>query len=450
MNNHSVRKILPKRLFDVIDSNPELKKILANMNWLFVDKAVQMLVAFFAGVWVIRYLGPEKYGILSYAAAFVALFGFIAKLGLDEIAVREFVRRPEKNGEILGTTMLLRLIAGIVAFGCSLLTIALVKSGDVLVYWIVGIIALGYIFQISDVIDCWFQSRVKSKYIVYIRSAVSILSGGSKIALILLHAPLIAFAWVILAESVLILSGFVFVFIRNKGKHFTLNFDYSLGKELLSDSWPLILSSVAISVYMKIDQVMIGTMLGSRDLGIYSAAVSLSEIWYYFPLIVTASVFPSILYAKNMSRDLYLSRLQMLYDAMVWISIMIALLVSFFSKNITDLLFGKEYIQSSGVLSVYVWAGIFVFTGVVSSKYWVAENLTGISLYVTCFGAILNIILNYLFIPYFGIIGSATATIISYFFTGIVFVAMFRKARVVFLMQLKTLNIFRILDYFKE
>lgn len=444
-----IKIFVPKFLWEKIEKNPELKKILANINWLFLDKTVQMAVAFFVGVWVIRYLGPEKYGILSYAVAFVALFGFIAKLGMDGIAVREFVKNPEKKEEIFGTLFFLRLIAGILACICSIVAIFFVRSGDALIFWLTFIIALGFIFQVSDVFDFWFQSQVASKYTVYIRSAVSLASGLTKITLILMNAPIIAFAGVILLESALTLLGFVLIFLKKKEKISLSKIDFSIGKQILSDSWPLILASVAVSIYMKIDQVMIGDMLGNEPLGIYSAAVSLSEIWYFFPLIVTTSVFPAIIYAKKINQELYMSRIQMLYDSMVWVSIIIALVVTFFSKGIINLLFGKEYIQSASVLSIYVWAGVSVFLGVASGNFLLAENLTKISLVRTIGGGVVNVLLNLYWIPKYGIIGAAWATVISYSISTMLIVFS-KEARINIILFFRTLNLIRICKSIKK
>ena len=438
-----IKRIVPRFIFDAVNNNPELKKIITNMNWLFFDKVIQMAVSFFVGVWVIRYLGPEKYGTLSYAVAFVGLFGFIAKLGMDGIVVREFIDKPNKKSEILGTSFFLRLIAGISAFIFSLVAIFFVRQGDVLIFWLVFIIALGFVFQISDVVDFWFQSQVKSKHTVYVRSFVSMTLGLIKILLILSKAPLIAFAWVILFDSVMTLAGFIIVFLKNNNEIFLPKIEFSIGKNILTDSWPLILASVAVSVYMKIDQVMIGNMLGAKSLGIYSAAVSLSEVWYFFPIILTASVFPAILYTKKVNKKLYMERLQMLYDVMVWVSIAIALLVTFFSKDIINLLFGREYAQSASVLAIYVWAGIAVFLGVASEKFLIAENLTMVSFMRTALGGALNVLLNLYLIPRYGILGSAWATLISYFLsTFSIFFS--RKASDNFFMFFGTLNLFRI------
>lgn len=403
-----------------------------------------MAVAFFVGVWVIRYLGPEKYGILSYAVAFVALFGFIAKLGMDGVAVREFVKNPEKKEEIFGTLFFLKLVAGFLAFVSALIVIFFIKQNDSVVLGLAVIIALGFIFQVSDIFDFWFQSRVSSKYVVYVRSLASILSGLVKVVLVLMRASIFAFAWVMLFEAVLTLTGFIIVFLKKKEKISISKIDFSIGKKILSDSWPLILSGVAVTIYMKIDQIMIGNMLNNESLGNYSAAVSLSEMWYFFPVVIASSVFPAVLYTRKYDKILYKKRLQDLYDFMMWSSIAFAIPVSLFSKNIINLLFGQQYAQAAPVLSVYVWAGIAVSLGVASSNYLIAENLTKISFYRTFFGAVLNVFLNLILIPKYGIIGSAIATLVSY--TVATFsVIFFAKSRETFIMLFKTLNLFRII-----
>jgi len=450
MEKNFFKIITPVFLLNIFKNNPEFRKITANINWLFLDRFVQMGVAFFVGIWVVRYLGPEKYGMLSYAVAFVALFGFIAKLGMDEIIVREFVKNPEKKGDIFGTSVFLRLIAGFLAVAFSLVAVFFVKQGDFLVFGLTLIIALGFIFQVSDVIDFWFQSQVKSRYVVYVKNFVNIAFGLIKISLILLKAPLIFFALVILFESIIILIGFIFIFLKNKKDTFNIKINLSLGKQILSDSWPLILAGAAVSIYMKIDQVMIGSMLDNKSLGIYSAAVSLCEMWYFFPVIVTASVFPAIIYSKKISRELFINRMQMLYDFLTWVAIAIAVVATLFSKHIVGLLFGEAYIQSASVLAIYIWAGIFVSMGVASGKYWVVENLTKISLFVTFFGALINVLLNLWFIPIFGIIGASVATLVSYFISGMIFITLFKQARIVFKMQISALNIFRFFGYIRK
>jgi len=330
-----MKKCIPK-LRDTIKNNSDFRKVIANANWLFFEKSIQLAVAFFVGVWVIRYLGPERYGMLSYAVALTALFGVVAKLGMDGVAVREFVNLPQKKEQLFGTLYSLKLIAGSLAFLCSIILIFSIKGGNDLVFWLVVIISLGLIFQVSDVFDFWFQSQIKSKYSVCVRIVAGLVSASIKICLIVVKASLVAFAWAIVIEAAATFVGFSFIFFKNKERLPLPRVHIALAKKILADSWPLALAGLGVFVYMRIDQLMIGVMLGDVQLGVYSAAVSLSEIWYAVPMVISSSVFPMIVNLRKNNFNLYLERLQIFYDIMLWIAIAIAIPVTFFSKDICD------------------------------------------------------------------------------------------------------------------
>jgi O-antigen/teichoic acid export membrane protein len=160
---------------------------------------------------------------------------------------------------------------------------------------------------------------------------------------------------------------------------------------------------------------MIKNMLGDREAGLYSAAVKLVEVWYFIPMIITQSVFPAIVNAKQVSEELYYKRLQKLYALMVWIGILIALPITFLSNWIIKFLYGQAYLASAKVLVISIWSGVFVFLGVAFSSYLVSENWNNKSFYRTLLGGILNIVLNYIAIPKYGITGAAISTLLSQF-----------------------------------
>jgi O-antigen/teichoic acid export membrane protein len=198
-------------------------------------------------------------------------------------------------------------------------------------------------------------------------------------------------------------------------------FKLSVARQLLKDSWPLIFSSLVVMVYMRIDQIMIKEMLGDYEVGIYSAAVRLSEAFYFIPMIMTASLFPAILNAKNQSDELYKIRLQRMYTFMVWLAIVIALPMTFLSDWLILSLFGQAYQEAGHVIVVHVWSSVFVFLGVAFSRYLVVENLTKIIFQRTLFGAVVNILLNVLLIPKYGVLGAALATLLSQFSANYVY-----------------------------
>lgn len=246
--------------------------------------------------------------------------------------------------------------------------------------------------------------------------------------LILYEAPLIAFAWTVLFDSVVLALGFVYFFFKVNNKYTNtpitisnLKFKKSTAISLLRDSWPLILSSIITMLYMRIDQIMIKEMLDSESVGYYAAAVRLSETWYFVPTILAASLFPAILSAKKNNHIEYINRLQKFYSLMIAISLPISILLAFCSEFIVILLFGDAFKESVDIFRVHIFASVFVFLFVASGRWILTENYTMLSFYRNSIAAILNIILNYIFIPKYGAIGAAYGTIIAFAMAGYFF-----------------------------
>jgi len=432
-------KFLPLFLRNRIEQRQDLQKMLGNTSWLFADKILRMGVGLLVGVWVARYLGPEKFGVMSYAGAFVTLFTVFAGLGLDGIVVRELVRNPADSEEILGTAFLLKLLSGVLTCFVAGSAIVLVRSDEVLTQLIVWVLAVGMVFQSFDVIDYYFQSKVTSKYSVWAKNAAFLLMALVRVSLVLAKAPLIAFALAALGEIIFGAIGLVIVY-KAKGKAL---FDWKprLAKcrSLLKYSWPLILSGLSIVVYMKIDQVMLGNMVGNKSVGIYSAAIRISEIWYFIPTSICSSVFPSIIEAKNIGEGLYYRRLQRLFNIMTGLSLCLAIPMSFLSTFIVTTLFGKGFAAAGSVLAIHIWTAVFVFLGVAQGAWDLTENLTKLSLLRTSSGAVINILLNLILIPRYSVLGAAMATVISQAFSSVILNSVFPSTRPIFFCQIRSI-----------
>jgi len=393
--------------------SPGLNKVISNVGWLSAEKFLNMLLTFFVGVYVVRYLGAENFGKLSYSMSFVGLFTAIAQLGLTDIVVRNILQDKKFTKEILGTSLVLKLSSALLT--SVLIGFAIWKfNDDMQIRWMSLIIALSLVFEAFDVIYFWFQSKVMSRPIAIIRSIQLLLSSMVKLLFITQKLPLMAFAWLILANSLFRAVGMIIAYVKQKQSIFHWQVGFSRARSLLKDSWPLILSGVMITIYMKIDQVMLGNMSDIREVGNYAAAAKVSSIWYFLPTAICSSVFPAIIRAKERSKQEYYSRLQQLYDLVAWISIAIAIPMTFFSGYLMTTLLGEEYVTAGTILALHIWAAPFVFLGVARGKWLVAENLTRFSLAATSLGAITNVLLNLFLIPSSGGSGAALATIISY------------------------------------
>ena len=407
-------EILPPFIRQKLEGRPYLQNVVSNTGWLFTEKMVRMGVGLFVGIWVARYLGPSQFGLFSFATAFVALFSAFFSMGLDDIVVRDIVRDHSVKDETLGSAFILRLSGGIAAFLVVAGAIVLLRPNDGLIQGLVMITAAGMAFQAFDVIDFWFQSRIQSKYSVYAKLSSHLLIAVVKISLILAGAQLVAFAWAGFAEIAVGSLGLIVVY-RMTGYRLT---DWKINvarmKTLLKDCWPLILSGIAGTIYLRIDQVMIGELAGIEEVGIYSAAVRLAEAWYFVPTIIYFSVLPSIVEAKSVNEDLFYTRLQKFYNMMALLGYLVALPVTFFSGWIVKLLFGVAYYNAGPMLAVLIWAGIFVNLGVARSSFLISMNLTKFHFFTLLFGALVNIGLNYFLIPIYGGMGAVIASCISY------------------------------------
>jgi len=432
-----------KDKFNKLQLSVGLKKYFVNTGWLFFERIIGMAVTFFVGVYVVRYLGPVNFGLLSYAGSFVGLFMALSTLGLDGIVVRELVKDEKRRDELLGTTFVLKVIGSVLVIG--MLTIAIrFTDNDNFTNLLIFIIAIGTIFQSFNVINFYFQAKVLSKYTVYAQIFTTILCAIIKLLLIYFNMGLIYFAIVTLLQSIILASGLIVMYTKQKSSLFNWSVKFGFAKNLLKDSWPLMLSGIAISIYMKIDQVMIKNMLDTKAVGNYAVAVRLSEIWYFIPMAITSSVFPAIINAKKISEKLYYERLQKLYNLMTWLAIGIALPITFLANDIIRLLFGSQYQSAASVLKIYVWVGLSVFLGVASGKYLIVENYTKIYFLKNFIGAILNIGLNIILIPIYGINGAAIATMFSYFISTfcIIFIPKTNKQAI---LMIKSINIFKII-----
>lgn len=438
-------RLIPAFIYRRIEHRPNLLKIVNNIGWLFFDKILRMGVGLLVGVWVARYLGPEQFGLFSFASAFVGMFGAVAGLGLQSIVVRDIVRDPTCKDETLGTAAMLQLLGGSLAYVCVLGSIFWLRPEDTLAKLLVAILGSIMLFRFSDVALYWFESQVLSKYIVWVQNGCFLIFAVIKVGLILSHAPLLAFAWATAAEA-LIVAVLIFFMLSLRGTQLhQLRFSLLRAKTLLTDSWPLLLSGMAIMVYMKIDQIMLGQMLGDDAVGIYSVAVRISEVWYFIPMMIVASVFPAILEAKKRDEAQYLQRLQRLYDLMVWLSVAIALPMTFGSTPIVVALFGSAYAESGPILAIHIWASVFVSLGVASSQWFVAENKLILSFWRTFSGLIVNVFLNYFLIPEFGVVGAAVATVIANLVAAYLFDCINVETRKMFLVKSKSFNVFRFL-----
>jgi polysaccharide transporter, PST family len=409
-------KVLPSSFISKVRQRSNLFKIATNTGWLVVDKLISIVAGLLVGAWVARYLGPAQYGMLNYASAFVALFTPLVGLGLKDIVIREIVRDPaEKNG-IMGTAFTLQFLAGFGALGLSVGIAYLSHPDDALTRLLIAILSGRLIFLAgSNTLNYWFQSQIQSKFSVWARNLTLVVIALVRVGLVLSQAPLVAFAWVMLASNALVVLGMIIWYKTSQGQITAWRASFLQAKQLLKDSWPLIISGVAVTIYMKVDQIMLGNMATEGELGVYSAAVRLSELWYFIPTAIASSFFPTIIRSReHRSEQVHRERMQLFFDLMAGAAYVIVIPTALLAPLVVTTLFGADYAEAGLILRVHIWAFLFVSLGTARSRWLMAENMTRFSMTATILGAIVNIGLNFWLIPRYAGLGAAWATLISY------------------------------------
>jgi O-antigen/teichoic acid export membrane protein len=389
------------------------RKYFENAFWLIFEKSFSLLVGMMVGIYVARYLQPEAFGLLNYGIGFVSIFSAFATLGMDQILVRELAKGRSGKNDLLGTGFILKLSGSLLLMVVMLIILLLLDHGP-FTNMLIMIIAAAEIFRGFEVINYFFQSKVQSKYVVQVQLFINLMISISKIGLVFLHAPLIWFAIIIVIGSILNAAGFIFAYQAKEDTPWNWRFRKPLALELLKESWPLAFYGLALHTQARIDQVMLGNMMNNYEVGQYSVALKVIEIFGFVPMILMSTFTPAVTKGKATSESLYQSRLVNLYRLMFLTFLLMAVPIYLLGEDIITLLYGIEYQAAGYLLSLFALRLFFANMGVGKSVFIVNESLFKYSLLTVILGALTNIILNYFLIPLHGAPGAIAGSMISF------------------------------------
>ena len=392
--------------------------ILKNVGWVVSDRVMRMAVGVVITSLVARYLGPERLGILGYAIAWVSLFSALTGLGLDNLVVRDLVRSPDVRGEIIGTALVLRIGAGLVAALLAPLAALLVASRRDAMLLVVFLSPTAILASV-ETFALWFQSQLRMRQVVLGRLAGFVPGALIRIALVALNASLPWFALANTIETAIAAGMLGATFVWGGRIRQSLRYRACRARKLLFEAWPLFLSSLTVMVYLRIDQVLVPLLGGEYQAGIYGAAVRISELWYVVPTSIVAAAYPAVIAVEARGTAEFLAALHKLFRALTALAYLVGLVLTLGGPWIIRLLFGMKFTAAAPVLAIHVWSGVFVALGTARSLWDTSQGATKLAFYSTAEGAIVNIILNLLLVPSYGAVGSALATLVAYAHAGI-------------------------------
>lgn len=420
------RSLAKVKRYWISNNHSRVKRMVINAGWMIFDNILNISVSLCIGIWMARYLGPNEYGQLNYASAYIALATVFVGFGMKDIVIREIVFEPAIAGEIIGTAGVLQLVFGLIAYLSVIGMVSLLQPNDTLT--LITIVILGTLLLVkwSDCVVYWFESQIDLKPVVLTQKIVLVFFAFIKALMLYMGASYIEFVCVLAIEGLTVAIGLATIFRQRCRETLSLKVNLYRAFHLLKKSWPLALAGVSIIVNTRIDQLLIGSFLGTKEVGIYSVAIKMCELWYIVPTIVLTSTYPYLLRNSAEGDNQTSEAWTILYSFMLWISLMAGIAIAFLSEPIIICLFGEEFAPSAEPLKILVWCSLSVTLGTVWSKWIVSENMGKIILYAQLNAAIMNAIMNYVLLPEYGINGSASATLISFSLSALISFFMYK------------------------
>lgn len=402
-------------------------RVVKNAGWLIFGKLANMVLAFVVGIFAARYLGPNRYGLINYAAAYASFFASLCTLGINSVIVKNFADHPEQEGETIGTTLLLRAASSFLSALAIIGIVSVVDKGEGLTVAVTALYSISLVFQVFDTLNYWFQARLQSKYASIAVLAAYVAVSVYKIILLMLGKSVLWFAVAASLDHIVLAVFLLAAYFRNGGARFSCSL--SKARELLASSGSFILAGLMISIYASTDRLMLKQMLGAEAVGHYSLAVTISGSWAFVLAAMIDSLYPEIVRCYREDRLLYQRKNRQLYALVLYTALAVSVCICLAARPFILLIYGEAYLPAVQPLRIVTWYTAFSYLGVARNAWIVCENQQRYLKYLYVGAAACNVALNLLLIPIWGASGAAAASLITQVATTTLLPALFRPLR---------------------
>ena len=403
------------------------KKISINASWIMIGRAVQLLLTFVCTMFVSRYLGPTDYGKMTYVYSYIQLFLPLCTLGMNDIIVKELIENRKQNDEILGTTIGLRLMSSLICMVLSVLLVMTANRNDE-VYRIIAILqSFTLLFQSFDTIAYFYQSRLLSRTVGIVYVLAYGTSSAFRMIGILLHRTISWFAFATSFDFLMIAILFVLIYLRS-GNRF--RFSIRTAKRLLSKSVYYIFAGLLIVIYGKVTEILfLGKMVSDTDVGYYAAATTLCNAWPFILTAIIDTMAPVIIETHQKDHAQFEKKMKQLYAIIFYVSVIAAIGIDLLARPAIGIAYGSRYLPAVLPMRIYAWSTAFSYIGVARAVWMQCENKINLEVIISLFGAITNILLNYILIRLYGTVGAAIAAVLTQVLTNFIFLFVMKDTR---------------------
>ncbi len=413
-------------------------KVVKNASWLIGIQLVKSLLAMVISMLTARFLGPSGFGLINYAASIVSFVAPIMYLGLTGVLVQELVTHPEREGEILGTSIFLTLFSSLFCIGGVAAFVSIANFGERDTFLVCLLYSTLLIFQSLEIMIYWFQAKLLSKYSSMVALFAYLIVSGYKIFLLATGKSVYWFAVSNALDYMVIAICLFFVYRRMGGAR--LRFSTETAKKLLKKSRYYIIPDMMVAIFAQTDRIMLKLMIDDAATGYYSAAVTCAGMTAFVFSAVIDSFRPMIFDDKKNNEEQYEKDVCRLYSVIIYLSLLQSVFITAFAGLIIRILYGVDYAPSVSALRLIVWYTTFSYVGAVRNIWILAEGKQKYLWVINLAGAAANVVLNYFLIPVMGIMGAALASLITQIFTNVIVGFILKPIRYNNRLMIKALN----------
>lgn len=390
-----------------------MKSFRYDISWVLVGNVLRSFLGFFVSILVARILTKADYGAIDYVASWVNFFNAFAILGINDVINKFLNKDDEKSNEYLCSALLLRLISSIIFSVVFIVLIWVMDKDNPNIMLISIVYALYFVSEIGQIFLYWFRAKRESKMVTIYRLISFGVSSVVRIIAVIWLKDIYVYTFGIVLEMLLFSILLFYRYYKEYSFRFVVSKQYI--KDILKLSYPFIVAAVLANLYIQTDKIMIKNMIGVSEVASYSIALTMTGITSVFASAVIEGFRAEIMNSYREDKKIYRRRLRQIYCILFYICVGYGLIITLFSRQIILLLYGEKYLSSATTLSIMVWYTTFTYFGTANQIYFVAEGKEKWVQITALVGTVMNIIMDYLLIPTYGINGAAFATLITQF-----------------------------------
>lgn len=393
-------------------------KVFQNAKWIIGCKIVQSALQFIVGMLSARYLGPSNYGLINYAASLVAFALPLMQLGLNSTLVQEYIQNPEKEGEILGTSLSMNLISSVACI-IGVTTFAMIANpGESTTILVCALYSLSLTTQSIEMLQYWFQSKLQSKYSSLAMLCSYLVVSAYKIYLL---ASGKSVHWFALSHAVEYgVTGLLLVAAYHKIGVQKLRFSFQTAKRMFAKSKFYIIAALMVVAFNSTSSVLLKLLIDERENGFFTAAVTCSGVTTFVYLAIIDTARPVALEYRQKSSELFEKSISSIYSLTIYLSLAQAIVFALFAKTIIGVLYGEAFLPAAPVLQIHIWQLMFSVMGAVRNVWILSEEKHNVLWIINLCGAVFSILLNLVLIPILGACGAALAAVATQLFTNVI------------------------------